>query len=255
MQNPPEKFIAAAAALALVLCAVSCGRTESEPKETAAETHTLTVTENAPVTEAPATEAPVTESHVERRDPTDFSDAVFIGDSRTEGFMLYSGVQGATVLPARGLNVETFFTKEAIEQDGETLTPADALKRMNGVGRIYIMLGINELGWEYDSVFVNKYTELVSYVKETCPGAAVFLESLIPVTEERAAGDDIFNNENIAAYNVLIRGIAENTGVRFLDVGRFLCPDGVLPEDCSFDGIHLTKPMCEKWLEALIEAS
>ena len=52
---------------------------------------------------------------------TYFADAVFIGDSRTEGFMIYENVD-AKFYAHKGLMVDTIFTNPVITEDGEKIT-------------------------------------------------------------------------------------------------------------------------------------
>ena len=52
---------------------------------------------------------------------TYFDDAVFIGDSRTEGFMIYENVD-AKFYTHKGLMVDTIFTNPVITEDSEKIT-------------------------------------------------------------------------------------------------------------------------------------
>ena len=46
--------------------------------------------------------------------------------------------------------------------------------------------------------------------------------------------------------------MAEEKEVYFIDTGKAIAgQDGILPEDAAYDGIHLKKAYCEKWLEYL----
>ena len=61
--------------------------------------------------------------------------------------MMYSGVNNATYFAYKGLNVSTAFTKAVIQApDGTMQTVENALKQKS-YGKVYIMLGIIELGW------------------------------------------------------------------------------------------------------------
>lgn len=42
-----------------------------------------------------------------------FDDAAFIGDSRTQGLQLYTGLPNATFYATQGLMVDTFFSKKS----------------------------------------------------------------------------------------------------------------------------------------------
>ena len=69
-----------------------------------------------------------------------FKDAVFIGDSRTEGFILNNGLTAKiTSFTHKGLTVDTIFTDKVINMNGKKLTIMEALKETN-FSKVYIML-------------------------------------------------------------------------------------------------------------------
>ncbi|MBQ9931703.1 MAG: hypothetical protein IJO79_05055 [Firmicutes bacterium] len=180
-----------------------------------------------------------------------FDDAVFVGDSRTEGFALYSGLPNAKVLTSRGLKVDTAFTKEAIKVGEEKLTVMAALEQME-FSKVYLMLGINEMGWVYPHKFIEGYEQIIDHIRGINPDAQIYVQSLIPVTKAKNDEGGDINNERIAMYNELIREMAQKKEVYYVYLVTALTDEeGNLPEEAAFDGIHLKKPWCEKWLAYL----
>lgn len=226
--------------------------TDSRPAATSSLPETSM--KEIPVTDPPVSYIPSTEYNPPQGRNTDFTGSLFIGDSRTEGLMLYSGVYGATGYTARGLMVDTYFTTPAVNLNGRKVSVADAVAENPNFDRVFIMLGINELGWVYDSVFRDGYAKLIDHVKGTVPGAQIYVQSIIPVTASKSASDNIYNNENILRYNELIRSLCAEKGVIYVDLVPYLCGENyALPEDAAFDGIHLKKPYCQRWLDCLSE--
>ena len=181
-----------------------------------------------------------------------FNDAVFIGDSRTDGLLLYSGIKGATGLSYKGLMVSELEDKKVkFTVSGITDTVMGALGKA-AYGKVYIMLGVNELGWYNDQKFYETYTQEVQRVKELQPGAVIYLQSILPVTRAESDNHAYFTNENIVRYNGLIAQVAEEQQVFYLDVASALMEeDGALPEESSTDGIHLKKAYYKVWYEYL----
>ena len=192
----------------------------------------------------PAADVAVTEEY--------FADAVFIGDSRTEGLKMFGGPQNATYYTCNGLKVDTVFTRPVVPTaSGEKVTVMEAL-RQESFKKVYIMLGINELGWAYSELFINKYAEVVEEIKKNAPAAQIYLQSILPVTAERSQSDDIFNNANIRRYNDLIQQMAAEKRLYYLDVAQCMADaEGNLFSDASTDGIHLKKNYCERWFDYL----
>ncbi len=105
-----------------------------------------------------------------------FDDAVFIGDSRTEGFMMYSGITNAKSLAYKGLTADDVFTENVINLNGNMTTVINALENMS-FSKVYIMLGINELGWAYSDIFIEKYGEIIDAVKGINPSSEIYIVS------------------------------------------------------------------------------
>lgn len=183
---------------------------------------------------------------------TYFDGAVFLGDSRTEGLFLYSGLKTGHFYTAVGATVESVFSKKNFEtENGEKVPLLDAVAEQD-CDKIYIMLGINELGWTKTKTFHDQYAKLVDRVREDHPEAKIVLQSIPPVSAKQEAKKTYVNNARIAEYNQVIQTLAEEKECYFLDVAACLTGgDGLLPKDLNFDGIHLNPAGCRVWLNYL----
>ncbi|MEG2455554.1 MAG: GDSL-type esterase/lipase family protein [Oscillospiraceae bacterium] len=182
-------------------------------------------------------------------DSTYFDDAVFIGDSRTDGLKLYSGMKTATFLSATSLSVFNI-GKKKVKYDGQELLALDALKKKT-YGKVYLSLGVNELGWNNDQEYHDTYAALVDKIREIEPDALIYLQLIIPVNTQRRLdkeGPSYVNNEQIAVYNALITQIAADKKVLLLDPGTALVDEtGEPPYDATVDGVHFNKAGYGTW--------
>ncbi len=177
----------------------------------------------------------------------DFSDTVFIGDSMAEGFYLYSGIQGATFYYERGLRIKDIATDKVADTPTGKTTILDALKQKQ-YNRVVLILGLNELGWDNADVFAQRYGRLIDTIREIQPNAEIYMQAILPVTEERSSTDRVFNNYDIQQYNGKIAQVAEETGAHYLDVSSVMTDStGALLADASVDGIHLKQKYCVEW--------
>lgn len=216
-----------------------------------ADSNILSVS-SSPVSSAPhAADLPSSAPQEQTNESDYFSSAAFIGDSRTQGLMTCSDLSDATFYAAKGLNVSSIFTKETVKSGNKYITIIDALK-LHKFKEVYIMLGINELGWQYSSIFIEKYGEVIDAIQKCQPNAKIIVQPIFPVTAERSATDSIFNNKKITQYNSLIKKMAEEKHVIYLDVSPALTnSSGSLSTEGSVDGIHLTHSYCQKWCNFL----
>ena len=259
----PGVMVALAAATLLLTTGASGGTAVSSPLAEAAEPVPYKAAPAAGKigtgTEARAKALPEeTESlpcplpETEAVEDTYFDGAVFLGDSRTEGLSLYSGLKTGYFYTAVGATVESVFSKKNFETEGGEKVPLlDAVAEQD-CDKIYIMLGINELGWSKVKTFHDQYAKLVDRVRADHPEAKIVLQSIPPVSAKQEAKKTYVNNARIAEYNGVIQALAEEKECYFLDVAACLTGgDGLLPKDLNFDGIHLNPAGCKVWLNYL----
>ena len=196
-----------------------------------------------PVWAGPVPESPPVED-------TYFDDAVFLGDSRTEGLRLYSGLQHGTFLCFTGATVESVFSK-AVETPVGEMPLLDALATLE-YGKLYLMLGINELGWNGTETFRNQSTELIRRVREDHPDVEIVIQSILPVSAQKDAEGRYVNNQRIAEYNQVWRELAQELDAAYLNVAECVADEaGLLSPELCYDGVHLNPAGCRMWLDYL----
>ena len=199
----------------------------------------------APRPARPAAETPMVED-------TYFETVVFLGDSRTDGFRLYSGLKNGTYYVATGATVESVFTKEVETPEGK-MPLLDYMNRgEEHPERIYVMLGVNELGWAEIENYRNYYGQLIDRLREDHLDAEVILQSLPPVSRKQEALKTYVNNGRIARYNEVIQEVAGEKSCPYVDVAAAVTDEeGFLPADWTYDGVHLNHLGCKAWLNYL----
>lgn len=239
---------------------VSQADSASEPApsspESSAESSTQSGTESqssAPAESGTESGADSAAESVIPVEPGDYSDAAFIGDSRTEALKTYGLLKGADYYTYKGLKVDTVFTEPCIDVDGSKMTVMDAIGRKQ-YKRIYIMLGVNELGWVSTDIFIDDYGKIIDNLKETQPGATIYVQSILPVSAKKSEIDEIYNNPRINEFNGLIQAMAEEKGAIYLPVNTAVMDEtGALPAGASTDGVHPNIDYCRKWTAYLDE--
>ena len=185
-------------------------------------------------------------------DSSYFDDAVFIGDSRTEGMITATGLYNAKAFTHKGLTVDTAFKDLVVEIDGQYYTVVNALN-YTSFNKVYIMLGINETGWIYSSKFIEGYVKIIDAIKAANPNAQIYVQEILPVSNSVSSTHDYIKSSKIDEYNQLLRQMAEEQQVYFIDTATSVAAeDGSLPEDAAVDGIHMKNSYCQKWLDYLM---
>lgn len=181
-----------------------------------------------------------------------FADAVFIGDSRTVGMFEYGGLEEiSTFYASKGLTIYKLFDSAVAPSPEGKITIEEALQQ-NQFAKIYLMIGINEMGTGTLEGFLEKYGEAVTHLRELQPEAIIYLQGIMKVTSERSAKGDYINNEGIEARNEGIALLADDEKVFFLDMNSMVCDDtGGLDPQYTYDGVHLKGKDIQIWKDYL----
>lgn len=189
-----------------------------------------------------------------RVDDSYFSDAVFVGDSRTEGLRMYSGISPSPkFFSGVGLTVTKVFSDQIVQLNGQWLTVADALRQAD-YNKVYIMLGMNELGWVYESVYAQDYGRIIDVIRETHPDATIYVQSIIPVSKwkDTTDPDRIYTNANVVRLQKVLCEMCEEKNVHYVNVAEVMQDEnGYLFSEATEDGMHLTQEYCKIWAEYL----
>jgi lysophospholipase L1-like esterase len=184
-------------------------------------------------------------------DESYFEDALFIGDSRLQGFGMYSGLPG-TYYAATGFQLYKYDSMKVVNTDSGKV-PIFSAMPYDTFSKIYIKVGLNEMGGN-DNVFKNKYAELIAQLRESEPRAIIYVHGILPVTAAKSQSDKVHSNANVTARNETLKQIAEEQRAYYLDVGSvFMGADGFLPPEMAADGIHLKAQYMDKWKQYLME--
>ena len=177
-----------------------------------------------------------------------FDDALFIGDSRVNGIFCYGTFENATFFAADGMSIYDLW-RDKVSVEGYGKTYLKSLLSNRTYSKIYIMMGINELGEDHD-VSARKYKEAVEQIQQMQPDAIIYVCANLHVTEKQSLSHKTFNNTNIDAFNEKLSRLADHEMIFYLDVNEvFNDENGNLIAEYSWDNIHLYGRYYDEWCE------
>lgn len=188
-------------------------------------------------------------------DDSFFDDAAFLGDSRTEGLELYSGLRHGDFYWARGMTVFRADSEDfqPFEVGGTKCNLIEALASKQ-YGKVYIMLGVNELGYPAES-YEGGLAGLIDQVIECQPDAVVYLQVMPPLNDALCRKNKLgsyINSQNLAAFNeAIVRVAAEKRVVLLNTAEAYAGPDGQLPAELAADGCHFALDAYDRWADYL----
>lgn len=166
-----------------------------------------------------------------------FDNALFIGDSRTDGWGRFARLGKADYFAATGMTVYRLFREETtVRKYGQT--DLRSLLEDRTYGQIYVMLGLNEAGYPLDSV-LEAYAGDVEQIQALQPQAKIYLIQVFGVSREMADSTSYFRPERLRELNEGIAALCDGESVICLDPrGVYEDADGYLMEQYSDDGAH-----------------
>ncbi len=191
-----------------------------------------------------------------------FDDALFIGDSVTLKLSYYAdngSLGDAEFLCAGSLgynnalwdidypdNVHPSYNgvKYTVDEGAGVIDPA----------KIFIMLGMNDIGAYGVDGAINAMQQLLSKIEKNCPDAEIYVESVTPMLKESQL--KMLNNTTIAQFDSKAEELCKEKGYHYLDIASAVeDEDGNLIyeycSDASAMGLHFSDSGCYQWVEYL----
>lgn len=185
-------------------------------------------------------------------DESYFDDAIFIGDSLTDGLAAYELLPREQVLADTGINPQTILTRECIGEEGAEQTVVEAAADLDPA-KIYIMLGSNGVAFLNFDDIIGWYGELIDALQANHPDAEIYVQSILPVTADKHLEQELLTNERITELNGMIAEMAAEEGCFYLNVSEAVADEnGCLPDDLSADGMHFGVSTYRVWLDYLL---
>lgn len=210
--------------------------------------------EQTPATAPTPSLTPTPEAHPVKAftevDTSYFDDALFIGDSRTVGLQEYGTLSNACWFANVGMSVYSVQSARIAVPELGTVSLETLLKQKT-FGKIYLMLGVNELGYDFGTT-VAKYQELVEKIRASQPDATLFIEANLHLAQQRSSTDSIVNNTNIDRFNAEIANLADQRTVFYIDINElFDDENGNLRSDYTSDSTHIYAKYYQAWCDWL----
>ncbi len=199
-----------------------------------------------------------------RVDSSYFDDVVFIGDSISLKLTWYESAMNV-------LGNAQFLTEGSLGSGNALWYVSDASRHpkyngqkmllresvpLTGAKKMYIMLGMNDIGVYGVSGAVANLVTLVNAIRANAPDIQVFIQSMTPTTSTSYLCRNKHTIENIISYNKALLQACLDNGWYFVNVASAMYDEyGYLRMDYCSDpgnmGIHFSNAGCAAWVEYL----
>lgn len=209
-------------------------------------------TQTEPVQETPSEEEEKPAYAFLPAEESYFDTVLFIGDSRTVGLGIYGRLGKADYFADVGMSLFNLFNKTVSDhafaaQDLKTLLESKEYHT------IYLMLGINEVGYPMESI-EKKLTYVLDEISELQPDAIIVLQANLGVTKEKESKNPQLSMERIRALNQKIKSYADDERIFYLDANPFFADEsGYLRAEVTSDGTHPYAVEYKNWATWLRE--
>lgn len=167
-----------------------------------------------------------------------FKDDLFIGDSITEELKYYKFLYEKNVFSKIGLNTDTL--KKLLPNEKFKIVPKN----------IYLMMGLNDSVFvKSEELFKKRYDAMLDALKEKFPDAKIYLQAIFPVGKFLDEKENArVNNTKINSFNAVIKAVAEERNLTYLDFSSLLNENQDYFEP---DGMHLRSKFHKVWLNEI----
>ena len=199
-----------------------------------------------------------------RVDSSYFDDVVFIGDSISLKLTWYESAMNV-------LGNAQFLTEGSLGSGNALWQVSDASRHpkyngqkmllresvpLTGAKKMYIMLGMNDIGVYGVPGAVSNLVTLVNAIRANAPDNQVFIQSMTPTTSTSYLRHNRHTIENIVSYNKALLQVCLDNGWHFVNVASVMYDEyGYLRMDYCSDpggmGIHFSNAGCAAWVEYL----
>ena len=242
------------------------------PVETPVDTEPATAEPTQPATSEPTGAQPTSSAQpasgsVTPVDWSWFDDAVFVGDSislKLTGYVSKMRQSQSDFLgKAQFLTAGSLGSGNALwEVSDKSVHPLYQGTKMRledsiaacGARKLYILLGMNDVGLYGVEDSVKNMETLLGLILEKNPGLEIFVQSATPIHKGNEL--KVLNNANLVLYNQGLQEMCSRNGWHYVDVASVLADaDGYLPDaycsDASGMGMHFTDEACRVWVDYL----
>lgn len=174
-----------------------------------------------------------------------FDDALFIGDSRTVGIQEYGIFTNSDFFCSVGMSAGN------IDNENINGTTFEELIKSKQYGKVYVMLGINEVGNDFQFT-LTKYRAIIEKLKAHQTNATIYIQANLHVSA--ASETNVINNANINYLNSLFAELADNSKVFYIDINEIYDDEnGCLTAAYTADGVHPLAMYYKQWCEWLCQ--
>lgn len=219
-----------------------------------------------PQKERPAEIQAMTVQHTAKSGYEYFDNSVFLGDSVTLGLKNYTTKKRQTnsyfLGDAKFIAVGSYSIADTLVSvdspnsihslyNGVATQPQDIIADM-GVKRVFICLGLNDVGIYTQNEYLTNYSILINRLRKVVPDIQVAIISVTPLTVEGER--KVLYNAKIDEYNNALVAFAKENGCYFIDIATVLKDDlGYLTYELSSDNYcHLEPTAYDAWIDYMM---
>lgn len=198
-----------------------------------------------------------------------FDDAVFIGDSVSVMLTMYESsvdrLGKAQFLTAGSLSATNALWDVSDHSvhpkfNGKKQKVEDSIAQMQGVNKVYIMLGMNDITSVGVNNGIKNFEELCNRILAKNPNVQIYVQSVTPLisgSKSCVPDEGKLNNMTIYQYNTKLADLAQKRGWYFVNVAEVMLDGkGYLNKDYCSDpeamGLHFTTSGCKVWIDYLL---
>ena len=185
-------------------------------------------------------------------DSSYLSDALFIGDSITQGIDGYNVMPNTNVFAKDGISLNSVYTIKILFRNAQ-MGVLDAVTAVKPA-KVYLLFGINEMGYSTPDQLAARYQDLIAKIRAIVPNTVIYIQSITPVSEKYEQTPKNATNQKIDTYNQRLIQLTNQIKVYYLNIAEiYKDPNGKQNQIYSGgDGLHINFVGYKAWMDYVL---
>lgn len=183
-----------------------------------------------------------------------FDDVIFMGDSTSYALYKWSmqnqEFEKSTFLVRGSVSIHSLISgQKKYFHQGKEKRVEDAIFD-DGKGKLFMMLGINDVGRIGAEETMKLLEELMDIILEKNPELDVYLESITPIRAKDQGG--CMTNDEFDRYNQMVKAYAEENGHHYVEIAPYFKDnENAMVGSYAYDNVHANETGLDLWVRVL----
>lgn len=118
--------------------------------------------------------------------------------------------------------------------------------------KLFMLIGTNDLSAKVpNETILENYERIIRQIQKESPKTKIYIQAILPINLAKLKTNRVDKVENIKSVNNALKDLCKRMDITFIDLYASFSKNDVLPEEYTYDGLHLNIRGYFLWRKAL----